>query len=80
MISDYAHPEYRGVTMGVARTIADSGHLIGPIMVGWLIDLGHPLIAFYIVAGILGVVSLVTYRIFAHDIRTYTTHASEPSP
>jgi MFS family permease len=65
MISDYAHPERRGVTMGVARTIADAGHLIGPIMVGWLIDLGQPVIAFYIVAGILGAVSLLTYRIFA---------------
>lgn len=71
MISDYAHPEYRGVTMGVARTIADAGHLIGPIMVGWLIDLGQPLIAFYIVAGILGAVALLTYRIFAHDTRAH---------
>lgn len=65
MISDYAHPEHRGVTMGVARTIADAGHLIGPIMVGSLIDLGQPVITFYIVAGILGAVSLLTYRIFA---------------
>jgi MFS family permease len=80
MISDYAHPEYRGVTMGVARTIADSGHLIGPIMVGWLIDLGHPLIAFYIVAGILGAVSLLTYRVFIHDTLRHATHMSKPSP
>ena len=72
MISDYAHPEYRGVTMGVARTIADAGHLIGPIMVGWLIDLGQPLIAFYVVAGILGGVALLTYQIFALDTRTHS--------
>lgn len=71
MISDYAHPEYRGITMGVARTIADAGHLIGPIMVGWLIDLEQPVIAFYIVATILGSVSLLTYRIFAHETRTH---------
>jgi MFS family permease len=70
MISDYAHPEYRGVTMGVARTIADVGHLIGPIMVGWLIDRGQPLIAFYIVAGILGGVAFLTFKIFKQDTRS----------
>jgi DHA1 family multidrug resistance protein-like MFS transporter len=64
MISDYTHPGHRGVTMGVARTIADTGHLIGPPMVGWLIDLGQPLTAFYIVAGVLGSVSLLTYWVF----------------
>lgn len=66
MISDYAHPEHRGVTMGVARTIADIGHLIGPPMVGWLLDLGQPLIVFYIVAGALSGVSLITYWVFRH--------------
>jgi MFS family permease len=70
MISDYAHPEYRGVTMGIARTIADVGHLIGPIMVGWLIDRGQPLIAFYIVAGILGGVAFLTFKIFKQDTRS----------
>lgn len=58
--------------MGVARTIADAGHLTGPIMVGWLIDLGQPLIAFYVVAGILGGVALLTYQIFALDLRTHS--------
>ena len=66
MISDYAPPEHRGVTMGVARTIADIGHLIGPPMVGWLLDLGQPLTVFYIVAGVLSGVSLITYRVFRH--------------
>lgn len=64
MISDYTHPEHRGVTMGVARTIADTGHLIGPPMVGWLIDLGQPIVAFYIVAAVLGGISLLTYWVF----------------
>jgi MFS family permease len=72
MISDHAHPEHRGVTMGVARTIADTGHLIGPPMVGWLLDLGQPLMAFYIVAGVLSGVSLVTYKVFRHEVDTST--------
>jgi MFS family permease len=67
MISDHAHPEHRGVTMGVVRTIADTGHLIGPPMVGWLIDLGQPLVAFYIVAAVLGGVSALTYWVFTRD-------------
>lgn len=72
MISDHAHPEHRGVTMGVARTIADAGHLIGPPMVGWLLDLGQPLTVFYIVAGILSGVSLVTYLVVRHEADTST--------
>lgn len=64
MISDYAEPENRGLTMGISRTVAAFGIVIGPTMVGGLIDLGQPLLAFYIISGILCLFSILTYVVF----------------
>jgi len=64
MISDHAEPENRGLTMGISRTVAAFGIVIGPTMVGGLIDLGQPLLAFYLVAGILGLFSILTHIVF----------------
>jgi MFS family permease len=64
MISDHAEPENRGLTMGISRTVAAFGIVIGPTMVGGLIDLGQPLLAFYLVAGILGLFSILTHLVF----------------
>jgi MFS family permease len=64
MISDHAKPENRGLTMGISRTVAAFGIVIGPTMVGGLIDLGQPLLAFYLVAGILGLFSILTRLVF----------------
>jgi MFS family permease len=64
MISDHAEPENRGLTMGISRTVAAFGIVIGPTMVGGLIDLGQPLLAFYLVAGILGLFSILTNAVF----------------
>jgi DHA1 family multidrug resistance protein-like MFS transporter len=69
MLSDYTPPAQRGVVMGVARTIADTGHLLGPLIVGGLIDLGSPVIAFYLVASVLAGVALYTYWIFTRTAR-----------
>ena len=64
MISDYAEPENRGLTMGISRTVAAFGIVIGPTMVGGLIDLGQPLLAFYIISGVLCLFSILTYVVF----------------
>jgi MFS family permease len=64
MISSTAEPTYRGLTMGIARTIAAFGIVIGPTMVGWFIDLGYALSAFYVIAGILCLCSIFTYTVF----------------
>jgi len=64
MISDSAEPENRGLTMGISRTVAALGIVIGPTMVGGLIDLGQPLLIFYIVSGLLCLFSIITYVIF----------------
>jgi MFS family permease len=64
MLSEYAKPEARGLMLGLARTIADVGIILGPTLAGWLIDAGQPLLVFYLVAASLSVFSLVTWRVY----------------
>jgi len=64
MIIDLSKPENRGLSMGILRTIADLGVIIGPIMVGLLMDLNQPLLVFYLVAGIVVAFSFITWIVF----------------
>ncbi|KON26271.1 hypothetical protein AC480_06010, partial [miscellaneous Crenarchaeota group archaeon SMTZ1-55] len=64
MISDYAKPEYRGVTLGLARTIADFGIILGSTLVGWIIDVGQPLLVFYLISAVLALFAAVTWYVF----------------
>lgn len=52
MILDLATVETRGLMMGVLRTTGDFGIIVGPLLVGSLLDLGQPRLVFYVVAGI----------------------------
>jgi MFS family permease len=52
MILDLATVETRGLMMGVLRTTGDIGIIVGPLLVGSLLDLGQPHLVFYVVAGI----------------------------
>jgi MFS family permease len=70
MVSDYTKPENRGLMLGLARTIADFGIVLGPPLVGWLIDVGQPLLVFYLISAVLVLFSLATWRIF----RNQNTH------
>jgi MFS family permease len=67
MLIDFAKPEKRGVTMGIFRTAGALGIIIGPTMVGFLIDLGTVLIPFYIVAATLGTFSLLIRIVFGKN-------------
>lgn len=64
MISDHAEPRNRGLTMGISRTVAAFGIVIGPTMVGGLMDLGQPLVAFYLLVGLLGLFAILTRVVF----------------
>jgi DHA1 family multidrug resistance protein-like MFS transporter len=64
MIIDNSEPNNRGLTIGISRTIADFGIILGPIIAGWLLDLGQPRLTFYLVASLFGLLSYFTYRIF----------------
>jgi MFS family permease len=70
MITDYTNPESRGLTIGFSRTIADLGIILGPTLVGWIIDLGQPLLVFYLISGILSLFSFVIWYVFRE---THTT-------
>ena len=64
MVGDYAQPKTMGITMGVLRTVGDLGIILGPIIVGWLLDLDHDLYVFYLISAIVGLFSLVTWVVF----------------
>ena len=38
--ADVAHPNLRGVSMGLYRTFGDVGFVAGPVFLGWLADVG----------------------------------------
>lgn len=64
MIIDFSKPENRGLSMGILRTIADFGIILGPMIVGWLMYINQPLLVFYLVAGIIGAFSFITWIVF----------------
>ncbi len=63
-IIDFSNPAKGGLSMGILRTIADLGLIIGPMMVGWLMYLNQPLLVFYLVASIIGALSFMTWIVF----------------
>jgi MFS family permease len=64
MIIDLSKPANRGLMMGVMRTVADIGVIVGPIIVGSLMNIGQPLLVFYVIAAIIGALSLMTWIVF----------------
>lgn len=64
MLIDYTNHANRSVMMGFLRTIGDLGIVLGPILVGLLIDIGQPLFVFYLVAGFTCIFSFLTFFIF----------------
>jgi predicted MFS family arabinose efflux permease len=65
LLPRFTRPEQRGLAMGVMRTIGDVGLLVGPLLVGWFIDLGYPTLAFYSVSGVIGITTIIAGFVFA---------------
>ena len=64
MILDLATAETRGLMMGVLRTTGDIGIIVGPLLVGSLLDLGQPRLVFYVVAGIFAFFTILYWSTF----------------
>lgn len=64
MILDLAAPDTRGLMMGLLRTTGDIGIIIGPLLVGSLLDLGQPRLVFYVVAAIFAFFTILTWSVF----------------
>jgi MFS family permease len=64
MIIDLSEPRNRGLMMGAVRTVADLGIILGPNIVGWLLGVGEPAWVFYLIAVIIGGVSILTWAAF----------------
>jgi MFS family permease len=63
MVLDRASVENRGLVVGLLRTTGDVGIIVGPLLVGGLLDLGHPALVFYVVAAIIALFALLSWRI-----------------
>lgn len=64
MVIDYSKHDSRGLTMGILRTVGSLGLILGPMVVGWLMDLGQALLVFYTIAVIVGLFSVLTWVVF----------------
>ncbi len=64
MILDTAQPENRGLMVGLLRTTGDVGIIVGPILVGGLLDIGFIHNIFYVIAGIIGIFTCISWMIF----------------
>lgn len=62
MIMDIVAQERRGIFMGILRTTGDFGLILGPLLVGGLLDLGQPRFVFYTVAGTIGSFAVLVWR------------------
>ncbi len=69
MAMDRSAPETRGLTVGLLRTTGDLGIIVGPLLVGGLLDLGHPVLVFYVVAAIIALFAFLTWWIFQRSSR-----------
>jgi DHA1 family multidrug resistance protein-like MFS transporter len=70
MIMDIVAQERRGIFMGILRTTGDLGLILGPLLVGGLLDLGQPRLVFYTVAGTIGSFAVLVWRYRAWLTRT----------
>jgi DHA1 family multidrug resistance protein-like MFS transporter len=70
MIMDIVAQERRGIFMGILRTTGDFGLILGPLLVGGLLDLGQPRLVFYTVAGTIGSFAVLVWRYRAWLTRT----------
>lgn len=70
MIMDLVVQEHRGIFMGILRTTGDFGLILGPLLVGGLLDLGQPRLVFYAVACTIGGFAVIVWR-----YRTWLTRA-----
>lgn len=77
MALDRAAGETRGLTVGLLRTTGDIGIIVGPLLVGSLLDLGHPVLVFYVVAAIIALFAVLTWWILHRHGRDIRSSAPE---
>lgn len=70
MIMDIVAQERRGIFMGILRTTGDLGLILGPLLVGGLLDLGQPRLVFYMVTGTIGSFAVLVWQYRAWLTRT----------
>jgi DHA1 family multidrug resistance protein-like MFS transporter len=78
MILDLAAPDTRGLMMGLLRTTGDIGIIVGPILVGSLLDLGQPRLVFYVVATIFAFFTILSWSVFRRYTMSRFNDATTP--
>jgi MFS family permease len=57
---DVADPRVRGTAIGIQRMVTDIGQLLGPIVVGLLLDRSTFLVCFAVIGGLVALTAMVT--------------------
>jgi MFS family permease len=79
MILDMAAPDARGLMLGLLRTTGDVGIIVGPLLVGSLLDLGQQRLVFYVVAAIFAFFTILSWGIFRHHAPPRSDQRGVPS-
>ena len=66
VVLDRASVDNRGLMVGLVRTAGDVGIIVGPLLVGGLLDFGQPVLVFYVVAAVIALFALLSWYVFQH--------------
>jgi DHA1 family multidrug resistance protein-like MFS transporter len=76
-VADAADEESQGMAIGIYRTLGDSGAVVGPLVMGWIIDQSSISAGLLINAGLIVVVTLA-FWILAPELKTQEQAAGVP--
>jgi len=76
-VADAADEESQGMAIGIFRTLGDSGAVVGPLLMGWIIDQSSISLGLLVNAGLIVVVTLA-FWILAPELKTQEQIAGVP--
>lgn len=79
IIADVTQPEDRAKNFGIIGSAFGLGFIFGPLLGGWLAGAsGNPALPF-IVAGVLGIINVLSVTLFLHETHIVNTSVTKPS-
>ena len=76
-VADAADEESQGMAIGIFRTLGDSGAVVGPLLMGWIIDQSSISLGLLVNASLIVVVTLA-FWILAPELKTQEQIAGVP--
>lgn len=76
-VADSADEESQGMAIGIFRTLGDSGAVLGPLLMGWIIDQSSIITGLLVNAGLIVAVTLA-FLVFAPELKIHRQTARVP--